>query len=266
MEDFAIINGGVMHYIGQESHIVIPDGVTKISNGAFFRCEKVQSVVIPNSVTSIGNYAFKGCVNLTNIEIPNSVTEIGDGALEECKSLTSIKIPNGVTKISNWMFADCTSLMHIKNLNTVTSIGCMAFWSCTNLPTIEIPNNVSYIDRWAFEFVKKVKPQYNANGSLRAFKAFNSDWYCRSFHYEVGKSYHKDGAIICCVNGFHACPNPLDVFTYYYGDLSKLRFAEVELSGKIDWGDDKVAASDIKIVRELTASELAEICNSMDKA
>jgi hypothetical protein len=57
------------------------------------------------------------------------------------------------------------------------------------------------------------------------------------------------------------------VFTYYYGDLNKLRFAEVELSGTVDmdWVDDKVAASDIKIVRELTLQDLVKIYNSMEK-
>jgi hypothetical protein len=33
----------------------------------------------------------------------------------------------------------------------------------------------------------------------------------------------------------------------------------------MDWYGNKVAASDIKIVRELTVSELAKIYNSMEK-
>jgi len=57
----------------------------------------------------------------------------------------------------------------------------------------------------------------------------------------------------------------LAVFNYYGGDLDNLCFAEVELSGKMDREYDKIAASDIKIVRELTARELAKIYNSMEK-
>jgi hypothetical protein len=70
---------------------------------------------------------------------------------------------------------------------------------------------------------------------------------------------------MCCKNGFHACPNPLDVFNYYSGDLSKLHFCEVELSGEMDWFGDKYAASDIRIIRELSVKELADIYNSMEK-
>ena len=118
-----------------------------------------------------------------------------------------------------------------------------------------------------FDIVKKVKPQYNENGALRAFKGFLRNWTCRGFQYEVGKSYHQDGKIKCCENGFHACINLLDVFNYYYGQLDTLHFAEVELSGEMDFNgkDSKVAASDIKIVRELTVQEMFDIYNKMKK-
>ena len=147
----------------------------------------------------------------------------------------------------------------------VTEIGTMPFLDCDIITSIKIPNRVTNIHAYAFYGIPKVKAQFNSNGSLRAFKAFNEDWTCRKFQYEVGKAYHLDGNIECCKNGFHACENPLSVFNYYYGNLDKLHFAEVELSGKKTWEEDKVAASDIKIIRELTASELAEIYNSMEK-
>ena len=47
--------------------------------------------------------------------------------------------------------------------------------------------------------------------------------------------------------------------------MTKRCFAEVELSGEVSWADDKVAASDIKIIRELTLQELFDIYNSMEK-
>ena len=199
-------------------------------------------VVIPNGVTCIGNSAFYGRTNVTSIEIPNSVIWISGCAFIGCENLTSIDIPN-----------------------SVDYIGLNAFMRCSSLTKISIPNNVSYIDLWAFDGIRQVKPQYNGNGTLRAFKAFKKDWSCRGFKYEIGKTYHRDGIIHCCDNGFHACPNPLSVFNYYHGNLIDLRFAEVELNGKMDWDKDKVAASDIKIARELTVSELAKIYNSMEK-
>lgn len=196
--------------------------------------------------------------------IPKDVTEIGDCAFADCDKLTTIKIPNSVTRIGEYAFDGCKNLTSIKIPNSVKYIGVCAFGGCFNLTNIEIPNSVTYIDECAFDCIKNVKPQYT-NGKLRAFKAFNYDWTCRDFQYKIGESFHQDGKIKCCWKGFHACPNPLEVFNHYDGELSGLRFAEVELSGNMDWDDDKVAASDIKIVRELSVSELAKIYNSMEK-
>ena len=245
--------------------IEIPSSVTRIEARAFSNCQSLTSIVIPNGVTHIGQYAFSSCIRLTNIEIPNSVKYIGESVFESCTSLTNIKIPNSVTAIGGWAFCDCKCLTHIEIPDSVTKIYNNAFRGCTNLTSIVIPNSVIGIGESAFDNLKQVKPQYNENGSLRAFKAFRRDWTCRDFKYKVGKSYHQGGFICCCFNGFHACPNPLNVFNYYDGLLEDLRFAEVELSGTRDWETDKVAASDIKIVRELTATELAEIYNSMEK-
>lgn len=92
-----------------------------------------------------------------------------------------------------------------------------------------------------------------------AYKAFDKNMKCRGFQYEVGKEYNMDGKIECCRRGFHACEIPFDVFQYY--EIYGSRFAEVELSGMTYWQDDgisKICASHIKIVKELTLSDLAE--------
>ena len=46
----------------------IPEGTTKIEDGAFSDCDSLTSVTIPDSVTSIGNYAFYDCNSLTSVK------------------------------------------------------------------------------------------------------------------------------------------------------------------------------------------------------
>ncbi|MGN1320203.1 MAG: leucine-rich repeat protein [Acutalibacteraceae bacterium] len=66
----------------------IEDGVTSISDSAFYYCNSLISVTIPDSVTSIGYSAFRGCSSLTSITIPDSVTSIGGSAFYGCNNLT----------------------------------------------------------------------------------------------------------------------------------------------------------------------------------
>ena len=96
--------------------------------------------------------------------------------------------------------------------------------------------------------------------AIVAYKAFDENFRCRDFQYEVGKEYEIKGEIKCCERGFHACESPMEVFDYY--DMFNSRFAEVEQSGQIDKEDDnkstKICSSRIKIKTEL---KLADIIN-----
>ena len=96
--------------------------------------------------------------------------------------------------------------------------------------------------------------------AIVAYKAFDENFRCRDFQYEVGKEYEIKGEIKCCERGFHACESPMEVFDYY--DMLNSRFAEVEQSGQIDKEGDnkstKICSSRIKIKAEL---KLADIIN-----
>ena len=100
--------------------------------------------------------------------------------------------------------------------------------------------------------------------AIKAYKAFNSDLTCKGFQYEVGKEYHHKGKLELCESGFHACPKPVDCFNYYPFDKMKTRVAEVLVRGKVKYEDAgvKLCASNIKVVRELTWSEVLFLCNS----
>ncbi len=90
---------------------------------------------------------------------------------------------------------------------------------------------------------------------IKAYKGFNHNMTCRDFKYEVGKEYDHDGEVEACNSGFHACENPLDVFSYYPPCDNKgtpNRFCEVEQGGILDRSDnDKICSSKIHIKAEI---------------
>lgn len=94
------------------------------------------------------------------------------------------------------------------------------------------------------------------NEPIKAYKAFDKNFKCRGFQYEVGETYHIDEEVEICRKGFHACQNCMDVLRFY--PLNDSRFAEVEVWGDVVFSenDGKLCASDIKIIRELTFHEL----------
>ena len=122
--------------------IIINEGVTSIGEGAFYKCNKLNSIKIPNSVTSIGYRAFEGCSGLTSVTIGNSVTYIGNLAFYFCTGLTSVTIPNSVTSIGKWAFSSCSGLTSVTIGNRVTSIGEWAFSSCSRLIEVNYPKGL----------------------------------------------------------------------------------------------------------------------------
>ena len=97
---------------------------------------------------------------------------------------------------------------------------------------------------------------------IKAFKAFDNDFKCRDFQYEVGKEY-EESDIKVCKKGFHACENPFDVLDYYpliYDGVNASRFAEVEQSGDIERDSNNVCSSRIKVKAELSLGQFVKAC------
>ena len=92
--------------------------------------------------------------------------------------------------------------------------------------------------------------------AIVAYKAFDENFRCRDFMYEVGKEYHINGDVKMCENGFHACKDLMDTFSYY--PIVNSRFAIVKLWGDILFGFDKMCASDIEIVEELPLKDIVK--------
>ena len=122
-------------YLNNElvTDLIIPSGVTSISDCALYNCTSITSVTIQSGVKIIGERAFENCTSITSVTIPDGVTSIGDSAFEDCTSLTEVNIPDGVTSIGDSAFRNCPSLTSINIPSSVTSIGNYAFHDCSAL-------------------------------------------------------------------------------------------------------------------------------------
>lgn len=97
---------------------------------------------------------------------------------------------------------------------------------------------------------------------MLGYKAFHSDWTCREFQYEVGKTYRMNDTPECCKTGFHFCKKIVDCFTYY--EFSpKNKFALVESRGVVVTNDNKKFATNIlKILKEISWEDVLKLINS----
>ena len=95
---------------------------------------------------------------------------------------------------------------------------------------------------------------------MKGYKAFRKGYKgYGDFQFEIGKSYHADGEIKICENGFHFCRNLIDVFGYYPFSEENTVLAEVEADGAIKQEGTKYCAENIKIVRSVEWEEVKEL-------
>lgn len=84
-------------YADDIEKVVIEDGITSISDGAFYGLRYLEKVEIGKDVKYIGEYAFGECVYLTKVNFKGNVEEVSETAFNNCKRLGKLKMPNGET-------------------------------------------------------------------------------------------------------------------------------------------------------------------------
>lgn len=149
-EDFEIVDGVLVKYRGNDSDVVIPDGVTDIGEEAFAMCYSLETVKLPENLRTIGAKAFYGCEHLKEIEIPNGVSDMGEAAFQFCRELTTVRLPESLSIIPSEAFTYCYNLSQIEIPNGVTEIGYYAFGCCDSLETVTLPKSFRTFGEEAF--------------------------------------------------------------------------------------------------------------------
>ena len=174
------------------TNLVIPSGVTRIKNYAFYKYKSLKSVTIPSSVMSVGKEVFYQCDGIKatyyegsiaqwcNIEFKtlwSNPVNYSNNLYINDQLVTKLVIPNGVKSIKDCAFTDCSSLESITIPHGVTDIGVRAFWYCRYLESVIIPNSIRKIGFAAFSDCKSLQKIY-FNGTKQQWKKIEKgkDW------------------------------------------------------------------------------------------
>jgi hypothetical protein len=97
---------------------------------------------------------------------------------------------------------------------------------------------------------------------MKGYKILDCDFTCRNKQYQVGETYHEDGPIQLCGQGMHFCEKAINCLGHY-GLTQQNRYAEVEASDQIQSDQTKSVTNTLKIIREISYSEFAEMCTGI---
>ena len=91
--------------------------------------------------------------------------------------------------------------------------------------------------------------------NIKGYKAFDQDFKCRGYQFEVGKTYTNPGELIMCKSGFHFCLVPIEC-DHYYPYNRNTRYAEILAGNNVLYDGDKCVTGEITIVREINRNEI----------
>ena len=153
--------------------VTVGNGITKIGDYLFYRCENMTSVSLPSTLTEIGYRSFAQGNNefsvwgLTTLTIPPSVTVIGGNAFRQT-AITKLIVPPSVSTIEDYAFSRCTQLKTVRIESRV--IGSYMFANCSALNSLTISANCKTIGENVFGYCSSLRT-ITYEGSLEQWAA-----------------------------------------------------------------------------------------------
>lgn len=162
--------------------VKLPETLTGLSGGVFYKCKKLESVNLPDGIKSINQYCFSGCEKLRLTSLPPNLTTIAADAFRGCASLELTELPETVKTIGGDAFNEdndtkvgLEGVMLEKLPRDLTSLGERAFrktgctfsiwpeglkaipgsvFSGTKVRFTELSPNITSVGTYAFQSVK----------------------------------------------------------------------------------------------------------------
>ena len=158
------------------TNLVIPEGVKKIEEYAFYQCDVIETLTMPSTVTTVGVGAFSLCTNLTAVHISDLASwckidfekdhkynitnplKYAESLYLNGELITDLVIPEGVREIGDSAFEEYAALKSVTIPAGVYRIGEMAFMDCESLTKVDASsaNTCTTIESNAFDNCKSL--------------------------------------------------------------------------------------------------------------
>ena len=169
-----------------ESTYTIPDGVTSISNNAFYECHGLREITVPASLTNFSDTDLSQLPDIETIivedgnpdfvtinevlfsadksilynypitktdstyQVPDGTVTIDDNAFQNNTYIKSVVLPSSLRTIGDNAFYGCVNLESVTFNEGLESIGGSSFWLCISLKDVEFPQTLTELGTYAF--------------------------------------------------------------------------------------------------------------------
>lgn len=125
--------------------VIVQEGITKLGNALFYRCQNMQTISLPSTLTELGyrifaqgSGGFQSYGGLTELTLPAGIQKLGGNALRQT-NITELVIPARVSVIEDYFLSTCTKLKTVRAESSV--LGSFMFVQCTALESLTISTN-----------------------------------------------------------------------------------------------------------------------------
>lgn len=140
----------------------IPEGVVKIGRQAFLGQEYLEEVSMPDSVTTVGMGAFYRCSSLKKVDFSGNIREIPDasayqngGVFEQCGALEEARLPRKLQYLGSRAFYD-SGLREIRLNEGLRQMGEYAL-AAEELRKVSLPMSMERLGKGALLYAETVE-------------------------------------------------------------------------------------------------------------
>ena len=198
---FCMVGKFLLNYVGNDSTVVIPEGIAEVGFCSFAGNNNIKKVIFPSTIELIGNQSFSKCQNLAEVEFAGNgekLRKIDYAAFSGCVNMEKFAMPDKAVSTGTGAFSGCNKLGTTGEFNIV---GSMLIRCNSALTDIFVPDGIKSIGSGAFQgckFAKRIKLPEGLE--LIGENAFSFLKDLQEVNIPESVEYIMDSAFSCCGN------------------------------------------------------------------